>query len=48
MCTIRMIAPLKMPAEPIPATARPMIKAVEFGAAAQTIDPVSKMLMAAR
>jgi len=45
--TIRM-APEKMPADPRPATARPMMRAVEFGAAPQTAEPISKMAMAAR
>jgi len=36
------IAPEKMPADPNPATARPMIKAVLFGAAPQIAEPISK------
>ena len=32
------ITPLKMPADPRPATARPMINAIEFGAVPQIID----------
>lgn len=39
-------APEKMPAEPMPATARPIIRAVEFGAAPQIAEPISKMVMA--
>jgi hypothetical protein len=35
------IPPLKMPENPRPATARPMMKAVEFGAAPQIADPIS-------
>ena len=36
-------APLKIPAEPIPATARPIIRAVEVGATPQMREPSSKM-----
>jgi hypothetical protein len=32
------ITPLKMPAEPSPAIARPTMKALELGAAPQTVD----------
>lgn len=39
-------APEKIPAEPMPATARPIIRAVELGAAPQIADPISKMVMA--
>lgn len=35
--------PLKRPAPPIPATARPIIKAVEEGATPQINEPISKM-----
>lgn len=42
------IAPEKMPAEPNPATARPMMNAVELGAAPQTALPISKMRSAVR
>lgn len=38
----------KMPAEPTPATARPMMSAVEVGAAPHTADPISKMIRHAR
>jgi len=37
------IAPLKIPAAPTPAMARPTIKAVELGAIPQIRDPTSKM-----
>jgi hypothetical protein len=37
--------PAKMPAEPTPAIARPMINAVEFGAAPQMSEPTSKITM---
>lgn len=47
MATIR-IAPEKTPAEPSPATARPMIKAVEVGAMPQMKEPSSKMNRAMR
>ena len=40
--------PEKIPAEPSPAIARPRINAVEFGAAPQTADPISKTPIAAR
>lgn len=43
-----MTEPEKIPAEPSPAMARPMIKAVEFGAAPHTADPISKIPMAIR
>lgn len=36
-------APLKIPAEPIPAMARPMMRAVELGATPQMREPTSKM-----
>lgn len=45
--TIKM-APLKIPAAPTPAIARPIISAVEFGATPQTSDPSSKMARAER
>lgn len=34
--------PVKMPENPQPAMALPMMKAVEFGAAPQRADPISK------
>jgi hypothetical protein len=37
------IAPLKMPAAPTPAMARPTIKVVELGATPQIKEPTSKM-----
>lgn len=45
---MRMIDPEKMPAEPIPAIARPMINASEFGAAPHTTEPISNSNTAAR
>lgn len=41
-------APVKRPAAPTPATARPTIKEVEVGAAPHTADPASKMSSATR
>lgn len=35
--------PLKRPDPPIPATARPITRAVDVGATAQTREPTSKM-----
>ncbi len=43
-----MMAPEKMPEEPHPAIARPIINAVEFGAAPHNADPTSKMAMEKR
>jgi hypothetical protein len=40
--------PEKTPAEPRPAIARPIMKAVELGAAPHTADPISKRAMATR
>lgn len=40
---IMMKAPQKMPAPPRPEIARPMIKAIDVGAAPQTALPTSKM-----
>ncbi len=37
-----MFAPVEAPALPMPAMARPMIKALEEEAAAQIIEPISK------
>ena len=42
------IAPEKIPDEPVPATARPTMKAVELGAAPHNRDPTSKRQMAQR
>ena len=42
------IAPVNMPAAPRPAIARPIIKAVDVGAAPQTAEPTSKMSSAMR
>lgn len=36
------IAPEKIPADPTPAIARPMMKEVELGAAPQRVLPISK------
>lgn len=38
-------APLKSPDPPIPATARPMTRAVDDGAKPHTKEPISKMDM---
>ena len=40
-----MADPEKMPAAPRPAIARPTMKAIELGAAPQTAEPISKMIM---
>jgi hypothetical protein len=42
------IAPEKIPAAPTPATARPIMRAVEFGATPQISEPISKMKRAMR
>jgi hypothetical protein len=39
------MAPLKVPAEPTPATALPMISAMLLGATPQMSDPSSKILL---
>jgi len=41
-------APLKMPADPAPERARPMMKAIELGATAESREPTSKMKRATR
>lgn len=41
-------APEKIPADPTPAIARPMMRATEVGAAPQTTEPISKMKIADR
>lgn len=41
-------APVEIPDAPRPATALPIMKAVEVGATAQTKEPISKMAIAAR
>ena len=38
-------APVKEPALPAPEMARPTMKAAEVGAAAETMDPISKIAM---
>jgi hypothetical protein len=42
VCTMMIIAPEKIPDDPIPAMARPIMKALEFGAAPQMAEPISK------
>jgi hypothetical protein len=42
------VVPEKIPAEPIPAMARPTMKAWEFGAPPQRADPTSNMVIAMR
>lgn len=41
------LAPVEVPALPRPAMARPTMKAVEVGASAQTMEPISKMMTVA-
>lgn len=48
ICAIITVAPENMPADPIPAIARPTMKASELGAPPQTADPTSKMRIAIR
>jgi hypothetical protein len=45
---IIVVAPEKMPADPIPAMALPTMKLVELGAAPHRADPTSKKKMATR
>lgn len=45
---IMMKLPENIPADPRPAIARPMIKAVEFGEIAQIKEPISKIKMETR
>ncbi len=45
---IMIMAPEKMPEEPLPAIARPTMNAVEFGAAPHIADPISKTAMEER
>jgi hypothetical protein len=47
-CVRMTVEPEKMPADPVPATALPRIKATEFGAAPQIVDPISKTMMERR
>jgi hypothetical protein len=42
------VAPEKIPAEPIPAIARPTMKALELGAPPQSADPTSKTRIATK
>jgi hypothetical protein len=46
--TRRMTDPENIPALPIPARARPIINAFEFGAAPHTTEPTSKRAIAER
>lgn len=46
--TIITMSPENKPEEPMPAMARPIMKAVEFGADPQTADPISKSTMQVR
>jgi hypothetical protein len=48
MCVKITVEPEKMPAEPVPAMARPMIKATDVGAAPQRVEPTSKIPMEMR
>lgn len=43
--TMIIMDPVKIPAEPIPAIARPMMNAVEVGAAPQITEPTSNTIM---
>jgi hypothetical protein len=47
-CATMIKAPEKIPAEPRPAMARPIIRAIEFGAVAHSKLPSSKIAMATR
>ena len=42
------VEPEKIPADPIPAIARPRMNASEFGAAPHTAEPTSKIPIAVR
>lgn len=48
ICATITVAPENMPADPIPAIARPTMKALEFGAPPQMADPTSKISIAIR
>lgn len=48
ICAMIIVVPEKIPAEPIPAIARPTTKAFEFGAPPQSADPTSNMVIAIR
>lgn len=43
--TMIIMAPVKMPAEPTPAIARPIMNAVDVGAAPQITEPTSNTTM---
>ena len=45
MGIMTIMAPVKMPADPKPAMARPAMKTGEFGAAPQMVEPTSKMMI---
>lgn len=45
---IIIIDPEKMPADPNPAIARPVMKTADVGAAAQMMEPISKTTMTIR
>lgn len=44
ICVTMIVDPAVMPAAPIPEMARPMMKAVELGAAPQSAEPTSKRM----
>jgi hypothetical protein len=46
ICVTTARDPPKMPADPAPAMARPNIRIYEFGAAAQAMEPPSKIATA--
>jgi hypothetical protein len=47
-CTTAVVAPVKRPAAPRPAIARPTMKADDVGAAPQATEPISKITNAVR
>lgn len=47
-CVRMTVVPEKTPADPVPAIALPKMKAIEFGAAPQMVDPISKTTMETR
>lgn len=48
ICVTMTVDPAVMPAQPTPAIARPMMKAVELGAAPHRAEPTSKTMMVMR
>lgn len=46
--SMTIIPPENMPADPKPAMARPIMKAIELGAAPQSADPTSKITIESR